>query len=156
MHGGAAVGQADVHVATQEGLGHAHGLFGAQVELNAGMPLAKRHDGAWHKLDRKAIGTRNAHAAALQPLQALDIRHHALCFQRPAQGMRGKQLAGCAGSHTARLTLEQRHAEQLFKHRHLPADGRGADMQARGRFSQRARAHDLQKIAEGRLLQAMR
>ena len=123
LNGCAAIGQADVRIATQHRLRYAHGLLGPKVKLDARMLLTKRRDDARHKLDRKTIGAGKAHPPALQPLQALNIGDHALGLQRLAQRVRGEQFARCAGPHAARLTLEQRHTQQFFEHRHLPADG---------------------------------
>jgi hypothetical protein len=148
LYRGAAVGEADVGIAKQHGFGDLAGLAGLQLELDAGVHRAERDDGARQELVGEARRAGDAHMPALQALQPLDVRHHALGLQRTPSRVRCQQLAGRAGHHAARAALEQRHAQQGLEHGHLPADGGGTDVQPHSCFGQRAAAHHFEKVAQ--------
>jgi hypothetical protein len=94
-----------------------------------------------------------AHAAAAQALQGLDLAQCALGVQPCAARVVGQDFAGRVEHHAARVAVEQRRAQQPLQRRDLAADGRGRHMQPRRGLGQRSALRDFVEVAQCGVLQ---
>ena len=101
----------------------------------------------------EGIGAGDAHLAAAQALQGLDLVERALGVQPCSARMIGQDLAGGVEHHAARAALEQRRAQPLLQCRNLAADGRGCHMQSCRSLAQRSALRDFVEVAQRGVLQ---
>ena len=118
------------------------------VEAHQRVAGAKFGDLARQEVERQRLAAGDAHGAAAQALQILDLRLHALDVAVLLAQVMDEHFAGGGEPHAARPALEQLRAE-LFLQIHDPAvHRRRRDVEMIGRLADRARARDLVDVAQ--------
>jgi hypothetical protein len=88
----------------------------------------------------------NAHCAAAQPLEVLDLRSHTLYAAVLLAQVVHENLARRDEPHAARPTLEQRRAELFLQIHDSSVHGRRHDVEVIGGLADRSGARDLVHI----------
>ena len=107
-----------------------------------GWRLAEFGDGARQKIERQRLAAGDAHGAAAQALQVLDLRLHALGVAALLAQIIDEYFAGGSKPHAARQAFEQRRAEFLFEIGDAAVDRGGGDIELFGGLADRAGARD--------------
>ena len=99
------------------------------VERHERMALAELGDLARQEIERERLAAGDAHGAAPQALEVLDLRVHALDVAVLLAQVVDEHLAGGGEPHAARPALEQRGAELLLQVHDPAVDRRGRDVE---------------------------
>jgi hypothetical protein len=118
------------------------------VERHQRMALAELGDLARQEIEGERLAAGDAHGAAAQPLEVLDLRFHALDAALLLAQIMHEHLAGGGEPHAARPALEQRGAEFLLQIHDPPVHRRGGDVEMVGGLADRAGARDLVDVAQ--------
>jgi hypothetical protein len=151
-----AQGNADIRFAVADSPGDFARRADLQMKADALVLVAKARDQRRQEVEGKALGAGHAHMPAAQAAQARDVAGDPLDVLLRSPRMRRQHFAGRVGHHAARMTLEQQRVEFALQARHLPAHGRGRDVELERRIFHRAGFHDLEKVADRGLLQRMK
>jgi hypothetical protein len=84
------------------------------VEIDLGVALTEIRDHARQEIERQRLAAGDAHGAAAQAAQVLDVGAGALQVGTLLAYIAHEHLAGGGQPHAARLALEQRRAEFLL------------------------------------------
>ncbi len=109
------------------------------VESTQRMGLAKFADLARQEIECERLAAGDAHRAAAQAFQVLDLRFHALDFAVLAAQVMDEDLARRGEPHAARPPIEQRRAEFILEIGDPAVHGRGGDIEPLGSLADRAR-----------------
>ena len=114
----------------------------------SGCVLPELADHAGQKPRRQRLAGDQAHAAAAQALQFLDLRAHTLQVGGAATDVAHEQLAGRGQAHAARQSLEYRRAELVLDVLDPAVHRRGRHVQPLGRLADRADAGHFVDVAQ--------
>ena len=113
------------------------------VERDQRMAGAELGDLARQEVEREGLAAGDAHGAAAQALQILDLRFHALDAAVLLAQVMNENLAGGGEPHAARPALEQLRAELFLQIHDSAVHRRRRDVEMIGGLADRARARDL-------------
>ena len=112
------------------------------------MGLAEFGDLARQEIERQRLTAGDAHGAATQSFEVLDLRFHALDFAvLPAQIM-DKDFAGGGEPHAARTAVEQSRPEFVFQIGDPPIDRGCGDVEPAGGLTDRAGAGNFVHVVQ--------
>ena len=120
----------------------------AHVEMHQRKARAEIRDLARQEIERQRLAAGDAHGAAAQTFQILDLRFHQIDVGGLFADVADEQFAGRRQPHAARLALEQFGVELFLEIHDPPVDGGGCDIEVFGGLSDRSGARDLIEIAE--------
>ena len=112
------------------------------------MARAELGDLARQEVERQRLAAGDAHGAAAQALEVLDLRLHALDAAVLLAQVVDENLAGGGEPHAARPALEQRRAELLLQVHDAAVHRRCRDIEVIRGLADRARARDLVDISQ--------
>ena len=107
------------------------------------MAASEFGDRARQEFERKRLAAGDAHGAAAQTLEILDLRFHALDVAALLAQVMNEHLAGGGQANAARPALEQLRAEFILQVRDAAVHRRRRDVELVGRLADRAGARDL-------------
>ena len=117
-------------------------------KLTMRMARAERGDLPRQKIERQRLAAGDAHGAAAQSLEILDLRLHPLDVAVLLAQVVDEHLAGGRQPHAARPALEQLRAELLLEIHDSPVHRRRRDVELIGGLADRARARDLVDVSQ--------
>ena len=118
------------------------------VECDQRVPLAELADLARQEIERQRLAAGDAHGAAAQSFQVLDLRLHALDVAALLAQIMDEHLARGGEPHAARPALEQRRAEFVLQIHDAAIHRRGRDVELIRRLADRARTRDLVDVSQ--------
>ena len=128
-----------------------HGLLvveNADPEAHHGMARAKRGNLPRQEIERQGLAAGDAHGAAAQSLEILDLRFHPLDAAVLLPQVVDEHLSGRRQPHAARPALEQLRAELLLEIHDSPVHRRCRDVELIGGLADRSRARDLVDVSQ--------
>jgi hypothetical protein len=118
------------------------------LEAHRTEAFAERGHFTRQELERQRLAAGDAHGAAPQPLEVLDLRLHAFHVAVVLAQEIDEHLAGRGEPHTTRAPLEQRRTELFLQVEHVTVHRRGGDVELLGRLADRSTTRHLVHIVE--------
>ena len=145
---GRAEHQREIDLVIGEALHRLDVILHPHVEMHERKARAIGGDLARQKFEHQRLAGGDAHGAAAQALQILDLRAHAVEIGGLAADVMDEQFAGGGQPHAARTPLEQRRVEFGLQVHDPPVDGGGRDIEPLGGLADRSGPRDVVEIVQ--------